>query len=301
MEQAGGQLKQLVGALRAIEQEAGVNKEIPAAFDLEFTRVQQEAGVLAERLEAVQIRRKALNTRSSAAQQSQYQARKVERFVGALESSLGLYERVGTDSALLAEVSRLRERVLQLKREVDTRGVQERLDRALQSVNNHAGRLIPKLDVERPDDPLKLDIKELTVRVIGPQREDGLWQIGSGSNWLSYHIATILALQLYFRGMKHSAVPGFVVFDQPSQVYFPRKLAARVEEKESEPQLTDEDVAAVRKAFAVMGEVVTESKASLQILVFDHAPESVWDGLANVVTVEEWRGGNKLVPEAWLQ
>lgn len=222
--------------------------------------------------------------------------------MGALESSLGLYERVGTDNTLLAEVTRIRERVLQLRREVDGRGVQERLDRALHSVNNHAGRLIPKLDVERPNDPLKLDVKELTVRIVGPQRADGLWQIGSGSNWLSYHIATILALQLYFRDMRHSAVPGFVVFDQPSQVYFPRKLAARMEEQtESEPQLADEDVAAVRKAFAVMGEVVAESKNGLQILVFDHAPESVWGGLANVVLVEEWRSGNKLVPEAWLQ
>lgn len=301
MAQAGGKLTQLVGALRSIEQEAGVNKEIPAAFDLEFMRVQQEAGILTDRLEAVQIRRKALNTRSSAAQQAQYQAKRVERFVGALESSLGLYERVGTDSALRAEVAIMRERVAQLRREVDARGVQERLDRALHSVNNHAGRLIPKLDVERPDDPLKLDVKELTVRVVGPQREDGLWQIGSGSNWLSYHIATILALQLYFRGMKHSPVPGFVVFDQPSQVYFPRKLAARSNDEESEPQLADEDVEAVRKAFAVMGEVVAESRANLQILVFDHAPESVWGGLANVVLVEEWRGGTKLVPEDWLK
>jgi hypothetical protein len=40
-----------------------------------------------------------------------------------------------------------------------------------------------------------------------------------------------------------------------------------------------------------MGEVVAESKGSLQILVFDHAPESVWGGLADVVLVEEWRGG----------
>lgn len=114
------------------------------------------------------------------------------------------------------------------------------------------------------------------------------WTVRSNS-WWEVRIA-----------VKPSAVPGFVVFDQPSQAYFPRKLAARAEEAEAEPQLTDEDVAAVRKAFAVMGEVVAESKDSLQILVFDHAPESVWGGLANVVLVEEWRGGNKLVPEAWL-
>ena len=300
LDSAGAKLTQLVGSLRSIEAEAGVGKDIPAAFDLEFSRVQQEAQILIDRLEAVQIRRRALNGRSTAAQQAQYQARKVERFVGALESSLSLFERVGSDSALVGEVAKLRERVLQLRREVDERGVTERLNRALHTVNGLAGRLIPRLDVERPDDPIRLDVKDLTVRVVGPQREDGLWQIGSGSNWLSYHIAAILALQIYFRGQPHSPVPGFVVFDQPSQVYFPKKLAARGDASNAEPQLADEDVAAVRKAFTVMGQVVDDSKGTLQILVFDHAPEPVWGGLPGVELVEEWRDGRKLVPDIWL-
>ncbi len=300
LDSAGAKLTQLVGSLRLIEAEAGVGKEIPAAFDLEFSRVQQDTQILTDRLEAVQIRRRALSGRSTAAQQAQYQARRVERFVGALESSLNLFERVGSDRALASEVAKLRERVLQLRREVDERGITERLNRALHAVNGLAGRLIPKLDVERPDDPIRLDVKELTVRVVGPQREDGLWQIGSGSNWLSYHVATILALQTYFRSQPQSPVPGFVVFDQPSQVYFPKKLAARTETGETEPQLADEDVAAVRKAFAVMGQVVADSKGTLQVLVFDHAPEPVWGGLPGVALVEEWREGRTLVPEVWL-
>lgn len=300
LDAAGANLTQLVGSLRSIEAEAGLGKEIPAAFDLEFSRVQQDTQVLADRLEAVQIRRRALNGRSTAAQQAQYQARRVERFVGSLESSLNLFERVGSDHELAGEVARLRERALQLRREVDERGIRERLSRALHAVNGLAGRLIPKLDVERPDDPIRLDVKDLTIRVVGPQREDGLWQIGSGSNWLSYHVATILALQIYFRSQPHSPVPGFVVFDQPSQVYFPKKLAARTDTGEGEPQLADEDVAAVRKAFAVMGEVVANSKETLQLLVFDHAPEPVWGGLSGVVLVEEWRDGRTLVPEVWL-
>jgi hypothetical protein len=189
---------------------------------------------------------------------------------------------------------------LQLRREVNELGITERLNRALYSVNGLAGRLIPRLDVERPDDLIRLDVKDLTVRVVGRQREDGLWQIGSGSNWLSYHIAVILALQIYFRGQPHSPVPGFVVFDQPSQVYFPKKLAAHGDANNAEPQLADEDVAAIRKAFAVMGQVVDESKGTLQVLVFDHAPEPVWGGLTGVELIEEWRDGRKLVPDIWL-
>ena len=41
--------------------------------------------------------------------------------------------------------------------------------------------------------------------------------------------------------------------DQPSQVYFPKKLVVRETETPEEPQLKDEDIEAVRKAFSVDG------------------------------------------------
>ena len=54
------------------------------------------------------------------------------------------------------------------------------------------------------------------------------------------------------RGTQYLA---FFVLDQPSQVYFPRKLAGR-QTDDKDPRLDDEDVAAVRKVFAVLGNAV---------------------------------------------
>ena len=52
--------------------------------------------------------------------------------------------------------------------------------------------LLKLMDAERPDDPFRLDYKNLTVEVDGEDgRKDYLWEIGSGSNWLAYHISTI--------------------------------------------------------------------------------------------------------------
>jgi hypothetical protein len=174
--------------------------------------------------------------------------------------------------------------------------------RALDKIALFAGRILPELDTERPTDPIELVINDLTIRVKGQSREDYLWEIGSGANWLSYHVAVSLALQQFFIDTPPSAVPGLLVYDQPSQVYFPRRLAhARSEEKEeSEPELQDEDVDAVRKVFSVLAGAVRASKDQLQILVLDHAPPAVWNGLQNVHLVEEWRGGQKLVPPEWL-
>lgn len=54
-------------ALQEVEAEAGVDKEVPAAFDRELQRVTTEVGVTTERLRSVQIRKRALSGRSKEA------------------------------------------------------------------------------------------------------------------------------------------------------------------------------------------------------------------------------------------
>jgi hypothetical protein len=86
-------------------------------------------------------------------------------------------------------------------------------------------------------------------------------------------------------------------------VYFPKRLVDRgtsLDAAEADPELPDEDVEAVRTAYRVMSDVAVQSKGLLQIIVLDHAPESIWSGLSGVHKVEEWRRGLKLVPEEWL-
>ncbi len=94
------------------------------------------------------------------------------------------------------------------------------------------------------------------------------------------------------------------MFDQPSQVYFPKRIVARPEDQKDEeveePQLQDEDVDAVRQAFEVMGRVDLGTKGALQLIVLDHASRDVWGDIDGVVGLPEWRNGVKLVPMAWL-
>jgi hypothetical protein len=299
-EPSAEKLGELRKSLRQIEEQAGDSFEVPAAFDREMQRIQSEVNEGTEKLKAIAIRKKSLTERSAEASTKQYQAKKVERFVGNLENALKLHRRLGEDAELRAEVTRLKERVQELQAELAQENVEERKRRALRIVNNNAGRLIPLLDAERPDDPVSLEIDDLTLKVIGANREDYLSEIGSGSNWLAYHIAMSLSLQQFFLTLKHSPVPSFVVIDQPSQVYFPKRLAVKASETPAEPQYRDEDIDAVKKTFSVMSRVVEASKGRLQIIVLDHAPAEVWAELPNVVSFEEWRGGVKLVPTEWI-
>ena len=52
-------------------------------------------------------------------------------------------------------------------------------------------------------------------------------RMGSGENWVGYHLIAHFALHRWF-AERHRPVPRFVFIDQPSQVYFPEdeELAA---------------------------------------------------------------------------
>lgn len=294
----------LAERLQEVEAEAGIDKEVPAAFDRELQRVTAEVGQETERLRAVQIRKRALSGRSDEARQRQFAAQRAERFVGNLEAALDLHRRLGSDSELVEEVVRLRELVQRLESELREQDVEARKRRALHTISNNAGRLLPYLDVESPNDPISLEINDLTIKVRGTERDDYLSEIGSGSNWLSYHLAVLLALHQFFLSQRRSPVPAFIVLDQPSQVYFPKRVVARQDDEESEeveePRLRDEDVDAVRQAFEVMGRVALDAKGDLQLIVLDHASGDVWGDIDGVVGLPEWRNGVKLVPMAWL-
>lgn len=295
-------LNALVVRLREVEEEAGIDGDAPAAFDRELQRVTADVGVAAEHLRSVQIRKRALTGRSEEARERQFAAKHAERFVGNLEAALDLHRRLGSDSELVEQVRLLRERVQVLEAELKGQDVEARKRRALSSVNSNAGRLLPSLDVEDPDAPISLEINDLTIKVHGDDRDDYLSEIGSGSNWLAYHLAVLLGLHQYFLSQRNGPVPAFLVLDQPSQVYFPKRVtAAAGQEGEEEPRLPDEDVSAVRKAFAVMGQVVLRAQGRLQLIVLDHAAQDVWGDIEGVVGLPEWRNGAKLVPTEWLE
>ncbi|MDR4458944.1 MAG: DUF3732 domain-containing protein [Nitrospirales bacterium] len=301
MEPSDKKLKELRQALKHLEEQAGDNFEVPAAFDRELQRVQADVMGTSEKLKAIQIRKEALIQRSEEASTHQYQSKKVERFIGKLENALQLHRRLGDDGELRIELNDLREKCQILYEELRRENLEHRKQRALRLVNSNAARLIPLLDSERPDDPISLEIEDLTIKVTGStNREDYLSEIGSGSNWLSYHIAITLALQQYFLAQVHSPVPGFLILDQPSQVYFPKKLVIREGEPPDDPQLKDEDIEAVKKIFSTIGHVVDSANGQLQVIVLDHAPRDVWGDIPNVVSFEEWREGKKLVPDEWI-
>ena len=295
-------LEKLYNNLERLEDEIDHTKSIPAAFEREYENAKKEIRILSERLAAVQKRIKIQSESKDVTENEKYTLDGISRFLGKVQYASETFDLLGTDSVLIDEINRLQENLSELRKQVDEYAIERKIDTAIRTISANIMKLIPLLDSERPNDPVKVDYKNLTVIVSSDNgRDDYLWEIGSGSNWLSYHIATTLAFQIFFNNMEMSPVPNFIVYDQPSQVYFPQKSAIKEDEKEIDPILDDEDRLAVEKIFKTMDSAITMSNKPMQIIVLEHADKSLWENVDKAHEVCEWRGeNNKLIPEEWI-
>jgi hypothetical protein len=94
-------------------------------------------------------------------------------------------------------------------------------------------------------------------------------------------------------------VPALLIYDQPSQVYFPKRMAGPTDKDNEQDKLRDQDIQQVRKVFTLLGNAVTAAQSKLQVIVLDHAHSDVWGEIPRVTLREEWRGSAKLVPIDW--
>ncbi len=145
----------------------------------------------------------------------------------------------------------------------------------------------------------KFDIKDLNISVLS---DDDHWhflsEVGSASNWVSFHLALMCSLQEYFLEQNTSCVPSFVIFDQPSQVYFP-KLKRDSENIETDPQYESEDVDAVKCMFKTVANSILNKNGAWQSIILDHAADDIYGEIEGVYEVDVWRKGKKLIPEEW--
>ena len=94
------------------------------------------------------------------------------------------FDRSDDGSALADDISRIRDQLVELRRIFSEGQVKVKMENALAIIASYCGTVVPMLDAEWPTIPIRLYVPDLTVQVIQPDRQDFLWEIGSGANWL---------------------------------------------------------------------------------------------------------------------
>ena len=306
-ESAAAEVEKLVTFASEVEATAQAMTEAHVVLDKEAADLRREIGTLEDQMQATRDQRTLIEARSSELKQQRQTLAAMYEFVGQLKTALANVAAGGDDGGLARDLQSLRQDAGSLRQQLAGKDERVRLNAALAKLSTITAHYARKIGVEYPDDPVTLDVKNLTLfRRSADGRSDYLWEIGSASNWLGYHVATLLALHELFLAQSHSPVPRFLVIDQPSQVYFPDKWPGDPDPRRGGPATADEpisdDIARVHEIFATLAEAIRRTKGQIQIVVIDHADERTWQGIAEMHLVERWRGDgalNALVPRNW--
>jgi hypothetical protein len=197
-------------------------------------------------------------------------------------------------SVLKMSVEAARARVAALEHELDVEATREKLNAFLNIIGRYMTEYSANLELEHRGSQLRLDIRSLTVVADTLDGPVPLYRMGSGENWVGYHVLAHLGLHKWFR-QKNRPVPSFIIFDQPSQAHYPPERDA----EGSLDVLDNEDQTAVFQLFKLIADAAAElAPHHMQIIVMDHADlKQDWFEAA---VAERWRGGRKLVPAEWL-
>lgn len=270
---------------------ASVHKESPH-LQAHIIEIEQQIAAATESLKLVQteLRTAIAEDQNAKANQNQLIAR--ARFLGKLSDFVELTDPQEGTGDLDEELVEVRKLIATVQAKLNADETASRLETILNLISRKMTDYSGKLELEHSGSSLRLDLKKLTVVA---DTEDGpipLQRMGSGENWVGYHILTLLGIHWWLR-RKHLPIPGFLIFDQPTQAYYPPDVI----EGDLESIGRDSDRRAVQSLFQLMSEACAEIEPDFQLIVLDHA--HLRDAWFEDAIIEEWRGENALVPRDW--
>jgi hypothetical protein len=201
-------------------------------------------------------------------------------------------------SRLRQEFAEAQRRVESLERQVHAAENEDIEASILNLVGVEMTRLARGLKLEFSQYQYRFDPKRLTVVVDRPDRPIPMDRQGSGENWLGCHLIVHLALHKHF--IEHGRpVPGFLVLDQPSQVYFPSiEVYKEMEGREGESVPSGADMVAMRRLFDLLFSFVHAQNGRFQLIVTEHANLGT-PAFADALVEAPWVDDRALIPRDW--
>lgn len=273
----------------------------PAKLDKEEAELKTELKEYVEKLDLVRKKRKELEDKNEELSAARQQTRQIFLFIGRIQQALKNYQTDSIIDELKEQRSKIIARINSLRKQLDPRKRKGRTIRATSIISRKISDYSRMLQLEHWEDNVSIDIRDLTLRFTSELgRKDFLWEIGSGANWMGYHVATFLSLHEFFLTIKHNPVPSFLILDQPSQVYYPEKWPEDEERQEIE---IPEDIEGVRRVFRACDQAIENTSGAFQIIITEHAGANTWKDAKNINFIGNWRAGKDdfLIPRDWIE
>lgn len=207
-------------------------------------------------------------------------------------SNSGIFETVDGD------IEELKEKIYRLEEKIKGFNVDKKMSKAENFLSDNMNRLSLTLDFEEEYRPIDLNFGLIdgSFDIFQHQKSNEnihLYEMGSGANWVSCHIALFLSFLHYFAAQDSSPMPLIMFFDQPSQVYFPQG--------DDKGEIAQADLVAVNKMYKTIFDEINfigeETGILPQIIIVDHVDgnnlecEKEFNGYVRC----NWRNGKALI------
>jgi len=278
-------------------------QQAPPKLDEALASLKQELRSHEAEITKVRQTRKIVEARTEAEASLRQKTRQIYLFVGRVEQALENVAASRNVGDLGDKVAALAKRIAELRRDLDPVAQKNRLNAAIDSVSARIAEYARILKLEHATENVRLNVRELTLQFSQLSgRTDYLWEVGSGQNWLGYHVATLLALHEHFLSLNESPVPRFLMIDQPSQVYFPEGWPTQEGDSLAQPEEASSDIEGVRRIFQALSHFLESVKGQFQLIVTEHAGAITWSQVPNINPVGNWRENHDefLIPKPWL-
>ncbi|MDA1913634.1 DUF3732 domain-containing protein [Bacillus cereus] len=189
-------------------------------------------------------------------------------------------------------LEKLRKKFELLQDEVNIEGKIEALHNVERRLSSIATNIISKLPFENryKDCPVFINLRNLNVGVSLPTHSENMRDVGSDENYLSLHVALLLAMHRHFAQL-NNPVPGVLLFDQLSRPYFPP-------DKEPDEVELDNERSSLLTFFETLFDEVDRGE-SLQIIVLEHAYFKNHERYKSSVKYRWKKGQSGLIPKGW--
>lgn len=198
------------------------------------------------------------------------------------------------DKTIDNQITAISNEINNLSQFIDKESKEDKLHSIINKINLFMSNWVKDLDVEYENALIRFDLSKLTLIADLDDKSIPLSQMGSGANWVSYHLLIHFALHQHFI-QTNRPIPHFLIIDQPTQVYFPPEKDINNDGIIQE----NSDEIAVKKMFDFIINRTNSLNSNFQVIITDHAYLNE-DNFKNHVR-EVWRNGEKLIPKEWYK
>lgn len=262
---------QLIEATEWLDNELKITEKYTADFSEDVRKLKDEHSKIDAKIKEVwkqikMVEQKFISSKALVSKREKVNYAKARIALYAEMSDSGIFETVDED------IAELKEKIQQLEEKIQGFDVDTKKAKAQAFLSENMNRLSLSLDFEDEYRPINLNFGLLDETFDIYQYQNNrekiyLYEMGSGANWVSCHIALFLSFLRYFAKQNNSPMPLFMFFDQPSQVYFPQGDS-------KDDEITQADLMAVNKMYKTIFDEINsigeETGILPQIIIVDH-------------------------------